>query len=85
MLKQGTFINKKFYRMLIFNLLSWGAYAANSMIDAVLGGNQLGEIALSAVSIVAPLGSFISFLSYIFYYRMWNPIACWKERKTNNI
>lgn len=66
MLKQGTFINKKFYSMLLFNLLSWGAYAANSMIDAILGGSQLGEIALSAVSIVAPLYSFITFFSYIF-------------------
>ncbi len=66
MLKQGAFINKKFYSMLLFNLLSWGAYAVNSMIDAILGGNQLGEVALSAISIVAPIGSFVSFLSYVF-------------------
>lgn len=66
MLKQGTFINKKYYSMLLFNLLSWGAYAVNSMIDAILGGNQLGEVALSAISIVAPIGSFVSFLSYVF-------------------
>ena len=66
MLKQGTFINKKFYSMLFFNLLCWGAYSANTMIDAILGGNQLGEVALSAVSIVAPINSFVSFLAYVF-------------------
>lgn len=66
MLKQGTFINKKFYSMLFFNLLTWGAYSINTMIDAILGGSQLGEVALAAVSIVSPLYTFICVLAYIF-------------------
>ena len=61
MLKQGTFINKKYYSLLFFNLLTWSAFAINMMTDAILGGNQLGEVALKAVSIVAPIGSFVSF------------------------
>lgn len=66
MLKQGTFINKKFYSMLAFNLLSWGAMLINGVVDAILGGYQLGETALMAVSIVTPLASLISFFAYIF-------------------
>lgn len=66
MLKKGTFIRKKFYSMLFFNLLSVGMDSVNTMIDAILGGNQLGEVALQAVSIVAPLVAFITFCSYMF-------------------
>ncbi len=66
MLKQGTFINKKYYSMLLFNLLAWSASSINSMVDAILGGNQLGEVALTAVSIVAPLSSIAYFFSFVF-------------------
>ena len=65
MLKQGTFINKKYYSILIFAVLCNLANEINIMVDAIIGGNQLGEIALSAVSIVSPLSSIISFINYI--------------------
>ena len=61
MLKQGTFINKKFYSMLVFGLLYMFMDSFNMMLDAILGGNKLGEVALQAVSIVAPLSYIIAF------------------------
>lgn len=66
MLKQGTLANKKYYSMLLFNFLTFATYTINTMVDAILGGNQLGEVALQAVSIVAPLYSVCCFFAYIF-------------------
>lgn len=66
MLKQGTFISKKYYSLLFFNLLAWSAGSINSMIDAILGGYQLGEVALTAISIVSPLWSLVLFFSFVY-------------------
>ena len=66
MLRQGTFINKKFNRLL-FGCF-WGnlAYAINLMTDTIISGNALGEISLQAVAIVFPLFSVAYFFAYLF-------------------
>jgi len=66
MLKKGSFINKKYYQLLLCNLLTSGSYGVNIMIDSLVGGNQLGETVLSAVSIVNPIFSMVIFCSYLF-------------------
>jgi len=65
MLKQGTFINKKFNRLILGNIWGWLAYCINMMIDSLISGNQLGEVSLQAVSIVYPLFSVVYFFSYL--------------------
>jgi len=62
MLKQGTFIRRKYYMLFACSLLGAVANGVNTMLDSVLSGNQLGETALAAVSIGAPL----SFILYFF-------------------
>lgn len=44
MLKQGTFINKRFNTLLLGCF--WGnlAYAINLMTDSIISGNALGEL-----------------------------------------
>jgi len=66
MLKQGSFVNRKYRLLLIVNILSWMAFCLNFLIDSIIGGNQLGETALSAVSIVSPLVFVINVVSYLF-------------------
>lgn len=65
MLKQGTFVSKK-YNSLVFGNV-WGRLACciNPMIDSFISGNQLGGVSLQAVSIVFPLFFVISFSSYL--------------------
>ena len=65
MLKQGTFINKRFNKLLLGCF--WGnlAYAINLMTDSIISGKALGEVSLQAVSIVYPLFSLIYFFSYL--------------------
>jgi len=63
MLKQGTFINKKFNRLLLGNIWGWLAFCINLMTDSLVSGNQLGEVSLQAVTIVFPLFSVIYFFS----------------------
>lgn len=64
MLKQGTFINRKFDKMLLGCI--WGslAYGVNLMTDSIISGNVLGETSLQAVSIVYPLFSIVYFVAY---------------------
>lgn len=66
MLKQGTFINKKYYIMMIYSLLTELIDIFNTVLDAILGGIQLGEVALQAVSIVTPVSYVISFFGFLF-------------------
>ncbi len=66
MQKPGSFIRDKFAKLFFVNLLAFSSYSMNLMIDAILGGNQLGETALTAVSIVAPLFSVVYFFEYMF-------------------
>lgn len=66
MLKRGSFIKNKYRKLMACNLLTWGSYGLNVMIDALVGGNQLGETALTAVSIVSPILSVILFCSDLF-------------------
>ena len=65
MLKQGTFISKKFNKLLLGCI--WGslAYAINLMMDSIISGNVLGEVSLQAVSIVYPLFSVVYFVSFL--------------------
>lgn len=65
MLKQGTFINKRFNKL--FLGCFWGnlAYAINLMTDSIISGNALGEVSLQAVSIIYPLFSVVYFFSYL--------------------
>ncbi len=65
MLKQGTFINRKFNKL--FFGAFWGtlSYTVNMMTDSLISGNQLGEVSLQAVSIVFPLFSVVSFFSML--------------------
>lgn len=65
MLKQGAFISKRFNKLLMGSI--WGslAYAVNLMTDSLVSGNQLGEVALQAVSIVYPLFSVVYFFAYL--------------------
>lgn len=65
MLKQGTFLRHKYRALLLCNLFTSASYCINMMVDAILGGNKLGETALTAVSIVAPLFSAVYFLDYL--------------------
>jgi len=62
MLQQGSFTRCIFRKLMLSNVLGWGAYCANLAIDAILGGSQLGELALNAISIITPLTSIIYFL-----------------------
>jgi len=63
MLKQGSFIKKKYYKVFAESLPGSFAVGISIMLDSVLSGNQLGEAALTAVSIVAPLQFIILFFS----------------------
>ena len=65
MQKQGTFINKKFNKLLLGCF--WGnlAYTINLMTDSIISGNVLGEVSLQAVSIVFPLFSVVYFFAYL--------------------
>jgi len=65
MLKQGTFITKKYTTLLLGNLLGGLILGFSVMSDSIIGGNQLGEVSLQAVSIVYPLYSIIGFFSYL--------------------
>jgi len=64
MLKQGSLIRKRYTRLLLCFLFGWLAYSVNLMTDSILGGSQLGELALTAVSIVTPLYSVVYFFAY---------------------
>jgi len=66
MLKQGYFINHRFFRLLFFSLISLGSCTLESMIDSIIGGCQLGETALSAIAIVTPLTVFATCISEMF-------------------
>jgi len=61
-LKQGSFVSKKFNKLLLGYI--WGCLANSIalMTDAIINGNQLGETALEAVTILYPLIS----ISYFF-------------------
>jgi len=63
MLKQGTFIGKRFNKLLLGTI--WGslAFSVNMMIDSLISGNRLGELSLEAVSIVYPIFALIYFFS----------------------
>ena len=65
MLKQGTFINKRFNTLLLGCF--WGnlAYTINLMTDSIISGNVLGEVSLQAVSIVYPLFSVVYVFAYL--------------------
>jgi len=62
MLKQGTFVNKKFNRLLLGYIWGCLALGITLMTDSLISGNQLGETALEAVTIVFPLFSVVYFL-----------------------
>jgi len=64
-LKQGSFLKNKYYKLLASNLFGWAAYGINIMIDALVGGYQLGEPTLTAVSIVSPLFSVVLLCSLL--------------------
>lgn len=65
MLKQGTFINKKYNKLMLGGIWGGLAYAVNLMTDSIISGNTLGEVSLQAVSIVFPLFSVIYFFAYL--------------------
>ena len=65
MLKQGTFINKKYNKLMLGSIWGGLAYGINLMTDSIISGNTLGEVSLQAVSIVFPLFSVIYFFTYL--------------------
>jgi len=65
MLRQGSFLKNKYYKLLFSNLFGWAAYGVNIMIDSLVGGYQLGEPTLTAVAIVSPLFSVVLLCSLL--------------------
>jgi len=65
LLKEGTFVNRKFDRLFLGLFWGWLAYCINLMTDSLISGNQLGETSLQAVTIVMPLFSIIYFFVYL--------------------
>jgi len=61
MLKEGSFINRRYNLLLICNIITYLAYIFSEFIDSLLGGNHLGETALAAIGIIYPLVSLRSF------------------------
>lgn len=66
MLKKGSFVKKIFLSILFLNILSRFGNIINVVLDAVSGGNILGEDVLSIVSVISPLFYFISFFASLF-------------------
>ncbi len=64
-LKRGTFTRKKYDRILVASTLAWLVSFVDSCADSLLAGILLDETAVSAVALVQPVTSIISFLSYL--------------------
>lgn len=64
-LKSGTFTAKKYNRILIASAGSWMVALIDSCADTILAGAFLDELAVSAVSLVQPISSVVSFFAYL--------------------
>jgi len=58
-------LKKVFVRILIGNILGWIVYVLGSFADSIIGGTVLGEEALAAIEIVAPIASTIYCVGYL--------------------
>lgn len=59
MLKEGTFVRKKYINLLICAILGWIVAILGGMVDSVIAGLFLDSNAVSAVGLITPLGSII--------------------------
>jgi len=64
-LKRGAFTRKKYNSILFALTLAWAVSFIDSCADTLLAGILLDETAVSAVALVQPITSVISFLSYL--------------------
>lgn len=59
------FINKKYSKMYLAQLISWTVALVGELADSILGGIFISEDAVSATGLVQPIFSLVLFLSYI--------------------
>lgn len=64
-LKRGTFTKKKYNRILIAATLAWVVSFIDGCADSLLAGLMLDETAVSAVALVQPITSVISFFAFL--------------------
>jgi len=65
MLKEGTFIKKKFTKLYIAAFLGWLVALLGGMADSIIAGLFLDSEAVSAVGLITPISSLIYFLAYL--------------------
>lgn len=63
--KKCSTLKRVFMKIIIANALGWIVYVLGTFADSIIGGSFLGEEALAAIEIIAPLSSIIYFLSYL--------------------
>jgi len=63
--KKTAALKSIYLRILFGNFFGWIVYVIGTFADSILGGMLLGEEALAAIEIVAPLGSLVFFVSYL--------------------
>jgi len=68
MLKNGSFINRKYRVMLIGSLLGWLVALLGGMADSLVAGIFLDAEAVSAVGLISPIYSMVYFVSLLFTY-----------------
>jgi len=64
-LPSGSFVRKKFDRIFVAAILAWFVALVNNCADAFLAGAFLNESAVSAIALVEPFASGISFVAYL--------------------
>ncbi|HBL40745.1 MAG TPA: hypothetical protein DDY98_03925 [Ruminococcaceae bacterium] len=64
-LKQGTFMQRKYKKLLIAGILMWMVTLVDSCADTFLAGIFINENAVSGVELVSPYFSILSFVAYI--------------------
>jgi len=64
-LKQGTFTQRKYNKLLAAGILMWMVTLVDSCADTFLAGIYIGENAVSGVELVSPFFSILSFVAYI--------------------
>lgn len=59
------FINKKYSKMYLAQLISWTVALVGELADSILGGIFISEDAVSATGLVQPIFSIVLFMSYL--------------------
>jgi len=65
LLKEGSFIKSKYKRLLMASILGWIVCLIDGCADTFFAGAFLNEAAVSGISLITPIASIISFLSYL--------------------